>query len=103
MDDMIQVESLRDIVKNDSLPYLLLFWGNGCGPCDRIKPVFEALGKTQNLARFVTVKTSESYKLAGYFRVMAIPTLVFINQDFTFKKFIGPKDEDDIKSFLGII
>lgn len=99
----IDVNNFLDLVRSSDLPYLILFWGNGCSPCAKIKPLFEKFSqsiKSRTRARFTSFQTSENYKLASYFQVMAVPTLIAIRQDMTIKKLTGPKTLEDLQMIL---
>lgn len=90
-----------DMSKIEKVPFLLLFWGQGCGPCDKIKPVFAELSdKYRGSYQFVAMKAAEQYKLAGYFKLQAIPSLVLVNNDGTFNKMTGPRTKEDIEGFI---
>lgn len=98
---MIEVNSFLEQIKADSLPYVLLFWGSGCSPCDAIKPVFDKVEDANRThARFLKFRAADQYKLAGYFKVIAIPSLVYVKQDGSFNRLTGPKTYQDIESFI---
>ncbi len=98
---MIEVNSFLDMVGKSEQPYLVLFWGSGCSPCDSIKPIFDKMETLhRDKVKFVSLKASENWKLAGHYRIIAVPTLLYVTNNLVNKKFIGPKTEEDIKVFL---
>ena len=101
---MIEVASFLEIVQKTEQPHMILFWGGGCGPCDRIKPIFEKFSEDNRTeAKFVSVKANDNPKLAGHFKVMAVPTLVRVDKNFFTKRLVGPKTSEDIQTLLEMI
>lgn len=110
----IDVDVFLDKVWNDERLHVILFYGAGCFSCDRVKPVFDIFAKTnREVARFSTIAAHEHPSLAGYFKVMVVPTLVRIERDktipadcdktsrkFITRKLLGPKTEEDIRQLV---
>ena len=100
---VIQVtdESFSEQVLNSSIPVLVDFWAEWCGPCKRIAPILEEIARI--LADKVTITklnvddntiTPEKYSVHG------IPTLIlFINGQEAGRK-IGVAGKNQLLEFI---
>lgn len=98
---MVEIETFKEEVNKSELPFLVLFWGSGCSPCDKIKPVFDQVSEAnRDKARFVSLKANDNFKLAGHYKVMAVPTLIYTDNLGNVRRLIGPKTKQDIEDFI---
>ena len=77
-------------------PVLVDLWAAWCGPCRMIAPMIEELaGKYQGKMKMVKLNIDDYPQLAGQFRVMNIPTLLFFEGGKEVDRIVGvvPKEE----------
>ena len=67
-------------VLNSSVPVLVDFWAEWCGPCKRFGPVFEAASEKYPDVVFGKIDTEAQQELAGAFGIQSIPTLMIFRQ-----------------------
>lgn len=74
-------DTFENEVINSELPVLIDFWAEWCGPCRMVAPTLEKLaGEYVGKVKIAKVDVDNNPGLAQAFRIMSIPTLMFIKQ-----------------------
>jgi len=89
------------IERSKTIPILVDFWAEWCGPCRMLTPLLEKLEKDYN-GRFLLVKinTDENPDLAQQFQITGIPSVKLIVNGEEKDKFTGALPELQLKNFL---
>ena len=84
-----------------TVPVVVDFWAEWCGPCKVLKPILEKLADEYG-GRFILAKVDSDAnpELAGHFGVRSIPTVVAIVEGQIVDGFTGAKTEGQIREFL---
>lgn len=65
-------------------------WAPWCGPCRMLSPTIDALAKDlKGKVVFVKLNTDDNFRVAGKFKIMSIPTLLFFMNGQLVDKMIG--------------
>ncbi|MGI6728124.1 MAG: thioredoxin [Anaerovoracaceae bacterium] len=74
----LTVDTFEEEVLKSSIPVLVDFYADWCGPCQALAPVIDSLAdKYKGKAKICKLNIDEQRKLALSYKVMSIPTLFF--------------------------
>lgn len=80
---------------------LLDFWASWCGPCKMMSPILDDVAAEVNdQVRIGKVNVDEEQELAQQFKILSIPTLLFIKNGKIVKSEIGVRPKNQILSIL---
>ena len=79
---------------------VLDFWATWCGPCRMLAPVLEEIETEYPEVAFGKVNTDEEAELVRMFKIINIPTLVFMRNGEIIKKSVGYLDADGLRAVL---
>lgn len=67
---------------NDSVPAIIDFYADWCGPCKMVAPILEELSKEyEGKVNIYKVNTEKEIELSSVFGIQSIPTFLFIPVD----------------------
>ena len=90
---MIHLEknNLEELVKEGL--HLVDFYAEWCGPCKMLTPVLESIEEKINV---IKVDIDKFEELTLDYRIMSVPTLVFIKDGEKVQELVGFRDEDEL-------
>lgn len=89
-------DNFEQEVMNSEIPVVVDFFADWCGPCKMMAPVVDELaGEYEGKVKVCKVNVDESPNSAARFKVMSIPTIIFLKNGETVDTVVGavPKNQ----------
>lgn len=98
-------QSWKNEVTDSELPAIVDFWAEWCAPCRMMAPILEEISKEyEGKIKVGKLNVDENPTVAGEYRVMGIPTLLFFRSGKLVDKVVGvvPKKalQDKIETII---
>ena len=83
-------QSWKDEVINSEFPVVVDFWAEWCAPCHMITPILEEISREyEGKIKVGKLNVDENSAIAGQYRIMGIPTLLFFCSGKLVDKVVG--------------
>lgn len=99
----MEVKNFKEDVLNQTLPVLVDFYADWCGPCKMVAPVLEELEQEYgDKIKVVKVNIDKEIELAREYRVATIPTMMVFENGELRDSVIGYHSKEELVELLGL-
>ena len=91
----LEKNNLDELVKDGI--HLVDFYAEWCAPCKMLTPVLESI---EDKIDIIKVDIDKFEDLTLDYRIMSVPTLVFIKDGEKVKELVGFRDEDELTEII---
>tara|TARA_Y100000816_G_scaffold292516_1_gene288228 strand:+ start:1821 stop:2144 length:324 start_codon:yes stop_codon:yes gene_type:complete len=94
-------ENLEETLSNSSVPVLVDYWAEWCGPCKMVAPVLEELAvELEGKLTVGKVDVDSNRDAAAKQNVMSIPTLILFKDGQPIDQRIGALTKNQLQEFI---
>ena len=94
-------ENLEETLSSSSVPILVDYWAEWCGPCKMVAPVLEELAQElEGKLTIGTVDVDANRDSAAKQNVMSIPTLILFKDGQPVDQRIGALTKNQLQDFI---
>ena len=95
---LTQENFAREVLQS-SVPVLVDFWAEWCGPCKMIAPILDELAdEYEGRVRIGKVNIDEQQGVAAEYGIRAIPTLLLFDKGQVADQIVGLRSKRDLKA-----
>ena len=104
--DVLTGTTFDEEVASSSVPLVVDFWAEWCGPCRMVAPVLEAIAAEHDgKIRVAKLNVDDAPDVARRYEIMSIPTLLVFQDGIPKKRLVGAKGKaqlvSELEEFLG--
>lgn len=96
----ITKENFTAEVESSSVPVILDFWAEWCGPCRMLSPIIDEIAEENNEIKVGKINVDEQRELAERFQISAIPTVIVMKNGKIAETSVGVKPKEEILKML---
>ena len=99
---VIEVTSsnFNEEVINSSVPVLIDFYADWCGPCKILSPIVEEVSSQYEDVKFVKIDIDSNQDIANDYMITSIPTLVYIKNGEEQNRVLGAVNKDTVETLI---
>lgn len=93
-------ETFENEVVKSTVPVLIDFYADWCGPCKMLRPTVDAIAEERSDIKVVSINVDDESDLAEQFEIFSIPCLVIMKDGKEANRTVGLQSKDSILSLL---
>lgn len=97
----VDIATFEQEVLKSTLPVVVDFYADWCGPCKRMEPVLEKVSSAYaDKVKVVKLNSDENQDLSDKYQVRGLPTLILFREGQEVDRKLGFQSENDLNKLL---
>tara|TARA_Y100000590_G_C15463364_1_gene917328 strand:+ start:216 stop:536 length:321 start_codon:yes stop_codon:yes gene_type:complete len=97
----IKEDTFESEVINSSIPVLIDFWAEWCGPCKEIAPILEEIAnEMENKIKVIKINIDENPNIPNQYGIQSIPTLIIFKKGKPIATKVGGAIKSELISWI---
>ena len=97
----IKEDAFEGEVVNSSIPVLIDFWAEWCGPCKEIAPILEEIAdEMEKKIKIVKINIDENPNIPNEYGIQSIPTLIILKKGSEISRKVGGIVKSDLLTWI---
>lgn len=98
---VLNSENFESEVLKSSIPVLVDFWTEWCGPCKMMTSIIEELSSEyKDKIKIAKLNLDEAEDIAAQLGIMSIPTFILFNQEKEISRLSGAMPKERLKDWI---
>lgn len=96
----ISKDNFQKEVMESSIPVIVDFWADWCGPCRMVGPILDEIAQERSDIKICKINVDEQQELASRYQIMSIPTLLVVKNGDVVNKATGARPKEQILALV---
>ena len=94
------IETFDNEVLKSSMPVLVDFYADWCGPCKMMSPIVDEIAEEESEIKVCNINIDQAMEIAQKYRVMSIPTFIAFKNGEEAGRQIGAVSKGELLSLI---
>ena len=94
-------ENLEETLSSSSVPVLVDYWAEWCGPCKNLAPILEEISDvSKDKVKIGKINIDDNQELAAQFSIRSIPTIILFTDGNSIDTKVGLPPKKDLLDWI---